>query len=193
MRKTLFLGLMLVSLTACAPQTTITAFHWNAFVKMPDEARFRSLYADIKACKVAGCPQGAQINEEMIDDLADLVRSKNHQALRVALASKTLLGTRAGVVYLAASYGPIIEEDPRAFLQAVTSESNSDIANVLTTPQGQIANYNGEYYELAMRRTRLSHVDDPSLIGIRDQFVSALDNRRNALEPNVYRSPRPIP
>lgn len=187
------IGLFLLSLTACSPQGLMTAYHWKAFVKAPDSAHFDTLYADIKACKAAGCAQSEQITEEMIDSLADLVRAKNHTAMRLALASQTVLKGRAGTPYLAASYGPIIYADSKAFLQTAVSENNTDIANVLTTPQGQIVNYDGEYDELGIRRARLSQIDDRPLAVLRDRFVAAIDARRKAIEPSRLIPLRPMP
>ena len=191
MIRNLMLGVMAIGLTACMPETTITAYHWNEFLKTPDEAHFKSLYADIKPCNAAGCAQSEQITEEMIDGLADLVKSKNYRAMRLGLASQKLLKGKKGAAYLAASYGPVITANPQEFLEVAVAENNSELANVLTTPQGQIVNYNGEYNELGMRRTHLSQVDDPSLTRLRDRFVFALDTRRKALEPGLMRMPTP--
>lgn len=183
-RKLMFV-VMAVGLTACTPEAAITAYHWNGFLKAPDEAHFKSLYADIKTCNAAGCKQSEQITEEMIHSLANLVKSKNYRAMRLALASQKLLKGKKGAEHLAASYGPVISAKPQGFLEVAKAENNSEIANVLTTPQGQIANYNGEYNELGMRRTRLSQVDDPALVNIRDKFVTAIDAKQRKLEPGL--------
>jgi hypothetical protein len=189
-RKLIFV-VMAVGLVACTPEAAITSYHWSEFLKAPDEAHFKSLHADIKACNAAGCQQSKFITEEMINALADLVKSKNYRAMHLGLASPKLLIGKKGAERLAASYGPVIYANPQGFLEAAKAENNSEIANVLTTPQGQIANYNGEYNELGMRRTRISQVDDPALVNIRDKFVTAIDARRKAIEPGLVRVPTP--
>ena len=185
--------LLLAGLAGCSPQGVFTDWHWKAFLKTPSEATFKPLYTDVKACQSAGCPQGEQIDEEMIDDLADLVRAKNSNALKLALAAdKIVVHNAAGAEYLNASYGPFICDKPLLFLQAVNAEGLRNVTMVTVTPEGLIDNSNGQYDELGRRRDALMTVNDSRLVPLRDRFVAALDQARKDLEPSLITRPPPI-
>lgn len=180
----------LAGLAGCTPQGALTAWHWKAFVKAPDETTFAPLYADVAACRTADCPQGEQIDEEMIDDLADLVRSKDPRALKIALAAdKIIVGNAAGAEYLQASYGPVIRDEPLRFLQEAAAAHRSDTGIVTVTPQSLIDNINGQYDELTLRREALMTVSDPRLVPLRDAYVAAIERVQKKLEPGLYRRP----
>ena len=187
--------LLLVGLAGCSPQGVVTAWHWKAFLRSPDEATFKPLYADVKACQSAGCPQGEQVDEEMIDDLADLVRAKDPNALKLALAADRIVAHNAtGAEYLNASYGPAICDKPLLFLQDADAAQRHDAVMVIVTPEGLIDNSNGQYNELGRGRAALMTVSDPGLMPLRDRFVTALDQARKNLEPGLIpRVPPPMP
>lgn len=184
--------LLLAGLAGCSPQGVVTAWHWRAFLKSPGEPTFKSLYADVTACRSADCPQGVQIDEEMIDDLADLVRAKDPNALKLALAAdKIVAHNAAGAEYLNASYGPAIRDEAPMFLQDAVDAGRQDTGIVTVTPESLIDNDVGQYKELGLRRDALMAVSDPRLITTRDAYVAAIDLQRTKLEPSLPR--RPVP
>lgn len=178
--KAFVLGVMmscgLIGATQASAETTV-GDHWRAFVAAPTDANFAVVYADAKACAMPGCVGFEEVDEGMINDLAVLVKAKNHNAVRLAMAAENLTALNSnGNDALKDSFGPIIREQP-AFVLAVMKQENYPHNGVVTgTFEDIVYNDNGQLDERRARSAALMTVKDPSLAPLRDAVVIALND-----------------
>lgn len=179
--KTLILGLiaagMAFATTVSAETPGTVGDHWKAFVASPTDANFAVVYADAKACTLPGCVGFEEVSEDMITGLADLVRSQNHNAVRLAMAAENLTALNSdGGDALKDSFGPIIRDNP-TFVLAVMQQENYPHNGVVTgTFEDLVYNDTGQVNERMARRAALLTVSDPTLVTLRDAVVTALND-----------------
>jgi len=182
----------LLLLTACTPQSLVTAWHWRQFTAHPDVAHEAALRSDLKPCAGPQCPVLANISNRMVDDLTADISAQNPVALRLAIHVYPLVvGRDLVTLRMARQISAAADQNPREFLLAAAGENRCG-AEIVATPATFVGDDTDQYRILGERHDRLVAVIDPAVASIRAACLAAIEARRKALAPAIVPPPRPI-
>lgn len=161
---------------------------WHRFMEAPTKARFKTAYTEVKACTdYDSCLHPSKPTTEDADKLATLVSKKKLFAVRLALASFSLLSENDEAYDdVLPSYGPFIRAFPDKYLRMARDEGMPDdavAAAAAATPDEMNDDYAKQLRELTARRTALGKVKDADLVALRDLSLVKVDRMISALTP----------
>lgn len=179
----------LIALPAHAQRPQLIA-DWQAFAGAePNRPNLDAIHADLDACRDQACVADNRLSSEDVQKLAWWVSRGNRLAIRLSFDAANLIDSASdGGQQLAQSYAGLIKSDPTAFLAMAHDEGASTAvvtADVVATSDLIDDNYTAQARELKARLIALHAVDDSSLNALRDQCMTAINARLQAIAPKI--------